>query len=541
MAGGFDADDPTRRFIAPEQQSYPFAYERVAQLFDSPNAPDLAVSPRDWCSGSSARHARRAPRAPGARAHCGSAGPGVVVGTHSLAARSIDIAPTCLAALGFPLIAVRRRHRPHQQRAWRRPRRVPRPSGRPSGARGAHGDGPAPHRLYVFLMDGMHQTELEDRLAATRRAPPPAAPARSGGGAHRRVDRQLPVHHLAQPHGHRHRQLGRAPRRGEPQLLPARPGRRCRRRVSRWAPRATPTLRSRASTRRSTACTRAASPPPSTRHSVARPPTPFLEGRNLCDRARVKELTAEFAVDMNPRWPWSTSRSPANRCWTPAAWRRWPSCSVAASSPRRCSCTTNWRSPTAPATSTAPQRRPGDALTETDLRIGRVLALLDERGLFEQTLFVVSADHGMAPQDTALRANPTAHVLAAVGWPPIVAEPMIWLHDVAVEAERAADLRTGRVIVAHNDVDSSGERPACSGAHVTVFHQPPGAPVHQLAAGVTDHNGRFGFATPSDIASEHLSRPRGRPSPRWPQRDAHQRHLCGDPQRQPSSARSCNG
>ena len=144
-----------------------------------------------------------------------------------------------------------------------------------------------------------------------------------------------------------------------------------------------------------------------------------------------------------------------------------------------------------------------DALTETDLRIGRVLALLDEQGLFEQTLFVVSADHGMAPQDTALRANPAAHV-RAVGIAAEVAEPLIWLHDVAVVAERAADLRTGRVIVAHNDVDSSGERPACSGAHVTVLHQPPGAPAHQLAVGVTDHNGRFGFATPSDIASEHL-------------------------------------
>jgi hypothetical protein len=51
-SGGFDADDPARRFIAPEQQTYPFAYERIAQLFDSPHAPDLAVSPRDWCSGS---------------------------------------------------------------------------------------------------------------------------------------------------------------------------------------------------------------------------------------------------------------------------------------------------------------------------------------------------------------------------------------------------------------------------------------------------------------------------------------------------------
>ncbi|MEY4339227.1 MAG: hypothetical protein RLZ14_1077, partial [Actinomycetota bacterium] len=51
-ASGFDRHDPARRFIAPEHQTYPFAYERVAQLFDSPNAPDLAISPRDWCSGS---------------------------------------------------------------------------------------------------------------------------------------------------------------------------------------------------------------------------------------------------------------------------------------------------------------------------------------------------------------------------------------------------------------------------------------------------------------------------------------------------------
>src|SRR5687768_15864641 len=102
-ASGFSAEDPARRFIAPHRQSYPFAYERVAQLFDSPNAPDLAVSPRDWCSGAQpgthgGLHVRQS------RAPLWLAGPGVRRGVHDLAARAVDIAPTCLAALGFPEI-----------------------------------------------------------------------------------------------------------------------------------------------------------------------------------------------------------------------------------------------------------------------------------------------------------------------------------------------------------------------------------------------------------------------------------------------------
>ena len=46
-ADGHDADDPNRRFIEHAHQSYPFGYERIAQLFDSPHAPDLAISPKD--------------------------------------------------------------------------------------------------------------------------------------------------------------------------------------------------------------------------------------------------------------------------------------------------------------------------------------------------------------------------------------------------------------------------------------------------------------------------------------------------------------
>jgi hypothetical protein len=84
-------------------QSYPFGYERIAQLFDSPHAPDLIVSPKDWAFGiqpgtHGALHVRQA------RAPLGFAGAGVVAGLHDRAARAIDIAPTLLAALKFPKI-----------------------------------------------------------------------------------------------------------------------------------------------------------------------------------------------------------------------------------------------------------------------------------------------------------------------------------------------------------------------------------------------------------------------------------------------------
>ena len=46
------------------------------------------------------------------------------------------------------------------------------------------------------------------------------------------------------------------------------------------------------------------------------------------------------------------------------------------------------------------------ALDETDRRVGRVLDLLEAHGLYDETLFIVTADHGMAPQNVSLRANP---------------------------------------------------------------------------------------------------------------------------------------
>jgi hypothetical protein len=145
-----------------------------------------------------------------------------------------------------------------------------------------------------------------------------------------------------------------------------------------------------------------------------------------------------------------------------------------------------------------------DALVETDRRIGHVLAELDRQGLFEETLFVVSADHGMAPQDVSLHANPAAHVLDA-GFEAVVAEPMIWLRDVAVTVERKPDNRTGRVTVLDNDADVAGEHPPIEGAEVTVVAHVPGRTARELARGRTDANGLYGFATPSDLAADQVA------------------------------------
>jgi hypothetical protein len=144
-----------------------------------------------------------------------------------------------------------------------------------------------------------------------------------------------------------------------------------------------------------------------------------------------------------------------------------------------------------------------DALDETDRRIGVVLDLLVEQGLFDETLFVVTADHGMAPQDVTLAANPTAQVLDA-GLAAVVAEPMIWLLDVAIDVERKPDGRTGRVAVSELDADEHGERPAVADAEVVVEAHLPGREPRLIARGRTDERGLFGFPTPSDVPTAGL-------------------------------------
>ncbi|MEX1103083.1 MAG: hypothetical protein WED87_02465 [Dehalococcoidia bacterium] len=51
LAAGRDPADPQRAYVEPEHLTHPYAYERLSQLFDSPNAPDLAVSAKSYAYG----------------------------------------------------------------------------------------------------------------------------------------------------------------------------------------------------------------------------------------------------------------------------------------------------------------------------------------------------------------------------------------------------------------------------------------------------------------------------------------------------------
>ena len=86
--------------------SYPLGYERIAQLFDSPNAPDIVISPKSYAFG-------RQPGQHGAldvvqsRAPLVFSGPGVVSGETDVICSHVDVTPTLAKLLGFEDYGVR--------------------------------------------------------------------------------------------------------------------------------------------------------------------------------------------------------------------------------------------------------------------------------------------------------------------------------------------------------------------------------------------------------------------------------------------------
>ncbi len=105
-ASGHSATDSNRAFLEPGVLTHPYAYERIAQLFDSPRAPDIMVSPEAYTYGTQ-------PGQHGAldvvqsRAPLIFSGPSVRRGVHRVEARHVDIAPSIAHAMGFPEVAGR--------------------------------------------------------------------------------------------------------------------------------------------------------------------------------------------------------------------------------------------------------------------------------------------------------------------------------------------------------------------------------------------------------------------------------------------------
>jgi hypothetical protein len=140
-----------------------------------------------------------------------------------------------------------------------------------------------------------------------------------------------------------------------------------------------------------------------------------------------------------------------------------------------------------------------EALDESDRRIGHILRQLDEQGLFESTLFVVTTDHGMAITDVDLRANP-ARIPQRDGMAAITAEPLIYLRDLDVAVAVSHDGRTAQVSVLDNDAGESGERPPVVGATILVTDHRDG----KVAEARTDSGGNAGFAIPADMRPADL-------------------------------------
>jgi len=508
-ASGFDGDDPARRFIAAAQQTHPFAYERVAQLFDSPHAPDLAVSPEDWAQGiqpgtHGALNVRQS------RAPLWFAGPRVRAGRHELAARAVDIAPTLLAACGFPKVdGADATGRTSSERGVAPDVYLARQDGRVL-AEVLDARAPAAERAYIFLLDGLSHTELERRLETDpaalpnlRRLRERAAVLASGSivnfpsitwpshttigtgawcGHHDVVNPSYWLREkreLVSPQGQQVRTEGFVAA-GVETLYEA--FHRVRGRRTLTANIYEPLGRG-------------------ADHAV-------LEGRNLGDRARLKALTEELLVDCDPRWEAEGQASVARESVLDARgvaqvielFTR-PDLDPPHFVFHELTLTDGAGHDYGPHAAGL-----ASALDESDRRVGRVLDVLDQRGLLDETFIVLTADHGMSPQDVALRANPARHV-ERIGMAAVVAEPMIWLRDVAVAVECASDGRTARVLVEENDALPSGERPAVEGALVIVEAHAPGTEgqPRRVAEGRTGSGGVFGFATPSDLAPHELA------------------------------------
>ena len=164
-ASGFPGVDPNLAYVEPEHVSHPFAYERISQLFDSPNAPDLVVNPKPYAFG-------RQPGQHGAldviqsRSPLIFSGPGIRKGVHTDAiSRQIDIAPTIAKLCGFPLIdGMDITGRTSSERGVAPDVYLKRQDGRVLEEIIDPADRRAPERAYIFLLDGQSNTELKWRL-----------------------------------------------------------------------------------------------------------------------------------------------------------------------------------------------------------------------------------------------------------------------------------------------------------------------------------------------------------------------------------------
>jgi hypothetical protein len=501
-ASGNPTSDANTAFIEPEHLTYPLAYERIAQLFDSPNAPDLVVNPKTFAFG-------RQPGQHGAldvvqsRAPLVFSGPGIRPGISDGLARHIDIAPTIAKLMGFPTIdGVNAMGERSNGQYFKRQDGSP--------LEDIRGHGGRPERVYILHLDGLSNSELRFQLEQSgdndiipnlRRLIERGLMYRYGSivnfpsitwPSHNAIgtsawcghhDIVNPTYYLREtrevvtPQGQQfdsakylgdgvetlyeafHRAYG--PWHGHEGALTA----------AIHEP-----------------CTRGAD------HSV-------LERSVVGNRDRLREFTQVASEDTSSLWYDMEHKAAVNEATVDT--RGVAQVLVLYTEddhPPPMFTFHEFTLTDGVGHDFGPHSKEERvALAETDRRIGRILAMLDEQGLFESTLFVVTADHGMAATKTELAADQPA-LLPAEGMKAVATAPLVYLIDMAIDIEHARDGRTATITVLANDADTSGEQPFVSGAEI-VLSGPGGK---ALARATTDEGGVAGLPLPVEVPPHDL-------------------------------------
>ena len=517
-ASGHATEDVNQAFIEPEQVTYPHAYERIAQLFDSPYAPDIVISPKCYAFGLQlGQHG--ALDVVQSRAPLAFAGPGIRPGTYDGAPRHVDIAPTICHVMGFPMIdGADCSGRTASERGVAADVYLQRQDGRVLSE--VVDGGARPERVYIVLFDGLSNSELRhlldtndpiitnlrrllDRSAlftfgSTVNFPSITWPSHSTiftGAWCGHHDIVNPTYYA------RASRSARAPQ-GQGMMTES------------YLGRGVETLYE--------AFHRVLGPEAFTAN-IHEPQGrgadhAALEGRVVGPRDRLKALTPALVDAINPRYAADGKEAVYREAVLDA--RGMAQLLVLLDDPSH-------PLPVLVAHELALTDGAGHdygphseglrtAVAETDRRLGQTLDLLQSKGVLDSTLFVFTSDHGMAAQNVALRANAARHP-ERIGMQVVTGEPMIWLRDLHVTVEPAPDGRTARVTVQDNDADHSGERPPIAGAEILVHAHPDPTSVRHgpsarhkgdfgrtVTKAVTNELGIAGFATPADVPPAHI-------------------------------------
>src|ERR1700689_1084119 len=458
---GNRTDDPNRAYFEPHVLSHPYAYERIAQLFDSPRAPDLVVSPKCYAYGIQ-------PGQHGAldvvqcRAPLVFSGPGVRRGLFKLNARQVDVAPTIPRLANIPKVAGLAASGPPAEVYLKRQ------DGRPLDEI-IDDNAERPKRVYMILLDGLSHSELRHQLDNNPGAIPNLAGLVERGAmlSHGSIVNFPSItwpshstiltgawcghHDVVNPTFHLREHRETVPIQGnlfegECYLSPG-----------------VETLYEAFKRACGEGTITASIDEPQGRgadHAM-------FERRIVGDKARLRALTADMISDVSPRW--AADNKPGMTVEENADIRGMAQLITLLEH-----CGDNEKAPMFVAHEFFLTDGGGhdygphhegmrEALYRTDKRIGAVLEMFRARGLLESTLFVVTSDHGMAAQRVELKANPIREPQRA-GIEGVYAESIIYLRDLRVEVERARDLRSLRVTVLDNDALPAGDNPPLAGA-----------------------------------------------------------------------------